>query len=248
MQADIAANSDSTFRYSQGASSPGSHQVGEALDDVGLRRDRVGARSPRAGRAATASATACEPSSCSKHGAASATSPMHVARRRPRAAATLASATSARRTRSRIAARDRVERDQAGERGEAAEQRRVGQRAPECARRARSVAGTVSSRSPPEALGELAEPELVEARAVLLIEDVAVGRQPGEQVHLVQQGRVLDDQRVGLGDRLARPGSAARRCGRRRPPGRRCARSRSSGTPGRGGPRRRPRPRAAPPP
>ena len=42
MQADIAPNSDSTMRYSQGASSPVRTQVRERLDDVRLRRDRVG--------------------------------------------------------------------------------------------------------------------------------------------------------------------------------------------------------------
>ena len=40
---------------------------------------------------------------------------------------------------------------------------------------------------------------------VVLIEQVAVGAQPAEEVDLVQQRRVLDDQRVGRGDRLAHP-------------------------------------------
>ena len=54
-----------------------------------------------------------------------------------------------------------------------------------------------------EPLDELAEPELVEA-ARGVDQDVAVRAEPAEEVDLVQQRRVLDDQRVGLGDRLAR--------------------------------------------
>jgi hypothetical protein len=65
------------------------------------------------------------------------------------------------------------------------------------------VAGTVSSRSWRKPFDELAETELVEAlRGV--DQDEAVGLQAAEQVDLVQQRRVLDDQRVGLHDRLAR--------------------------------------------
>ena len=42
MQADIAANSDSTIRYSHGSSSPVRTRSERRLDDVGLRRDRIG--------------------------------------------------------------------------------------------------------------------------------------------------------------------------------------------------------------
>ena len=73
---------------------------------------------------------------------------------------------------------------------------------PRCSR-ASSVAGTVSRRSRRNRSRELAEPELVEA-ARRVDQDVAVGLEAAEDVHLVQQRRVLDDQRVGLGDRLAR--------------------------------------------
>jgi hypothetical protein len=64
-----------------------------------------------------------------------------------------------------------------------------------------SVAGTVTG-APPEARGELAEAQLLEA-ARAVDQDVAVGLQALEHVHLVQQRRVLDDQHVGREDRLA---------------------------------------------
>ena len=48
MATDMAANSDSTLTYSQGASVAGLHELGERLDDVRLRRDRVGADDLRA--------------------------------------------------------------------------------------------------------------------------------------------------------------------------------------------------------
>ena len=119
----------------------------------------------------------------------------------------------------------------------------LGSGRPRCSR-AISVAGTVSRRSWRKRSHELAEPELVEA-ARGVDQDVAVGLEPAEDVHLVQQRRVLDDQRVGLGDRLARPDRPIVDAAERRPPGRRCAPSRRSGRPGRGGPRRRPRSRAS---
>ena len=65
------------------------------------------------------------------------------------------------------------------------------------------MAGTVSRRSGAEPRDELGEAELVEARGGV-DQHVAVGAEPGEDVDLVQQRRVLDDQRVRLGDRLAR--------------------------------------------
>ena len=41
MHAESAPNSDSTMRYSHGASSPGGDQIGQRLHDVGLRGDGV---------------------------------------------------------------------------------------------------------------------------------------------------------------------------------------------------------------
>ena len=66
---------------------------------------------------------------------------------------------------------------------------------------ANSVAGTVHRRSAWKPVGELAETEVLEA-ARGVDQDVAVLAQAPEDVHLVQQGGVLDDQRVGLEDRL----------------------------------------------
>ena len=55
-----------------------------------------------------------------------------------------------------------------------------------------------------ETLDELAQAELAEAMGGV-DEHVAVTSEPGEQVRLVEQRRVLDDQRVRLGDRLVGP-------------------------------------------
>jgi hypothetical protein len=53
-----------------------------------------------------------------------------------------------------------------------------------------------------EVLDEFAEAELVEALGGV-DQDEAVSAQTSEEVHLMQQRRVLDDQRVGFHDRLA---------------------------------------------
>ncbi len=53
----------------------------------------------------------------------------------------------------------------------------------------------------PEVLRELAQAELVEA-AFAVQKDVGIGIEAGEQLHLVEQGRVLDDQRVRFGNRF----------------------------------------------
>jgi hypothetical protein len=53
-----------------------------------------------------------------------------------------------------------------------------------------------------ESVSEVTEPELFEA-ARRVDQDVAVWSESAEYVHLVQQRRVLHDESVGLGDRLA---------------------------------------------
>ena len=78
---------------------------------------------------------------------------------------------------------------------------------PRCSR-AMSVAGTVSRRSCRKPLDELAEAELGEA-VHGVDEEVAVRLEAGEEVDLVQQRGILDDQRVGLGDRLSERISAS---------------------------------------
>jgi hypothetical protein len=67
---------------------------------------------------------------------------------------------------------------------------------------ASSDAGTVSRWSGLKTLHKLAQPQLLE-RLGGVDEDVAVFFQATEHVHLVQQRRVLDDDRVGLHDGLA---------------------------------------------
>ena len=65
-----------------------------------------------------------------------------------------------------------------------------------------AVAGTDQQTARLEAVGEIAEAERVDA---VLAVDQRVGArpEPGKEIDLVQQGRVLNDQRVGLGDRFA---------------------------------------------
>jgi hypothetical protein len=65
-------------------------------------------------------------------------------------------------------------------------------------------AGTTSSRSRRKPRDELVQAQLAEA-AGRVEEHGAAGAEPGEQVRLMQQRRVLDDQRVRPGDRLAGP-------------------------------------------
>jgi hypothetical protein len=55
-----------------------------------------------------------------------------------------------------------------------------------------------------ESASEATEPEILEA-ACRVDQDVAVGTESAEHVHLVQQRRILHDQSVRLGDRLAHP-------------------------------------------
>ncbi len=243
MQADMAPNSDSTSRYSQPRQLTGAHPVGERLHDVGLRGDGVRrdhlrpAQGHGTGHRLGALDLATHPSSSS-----SARSTCSYAASAARA---LPSPTSPGK-RSRIAWHSAVERDLAGECRQGAEEGGVGQRAPEV------LARDLGGRHGHHALGgespdELREPELARTSDEVLTTEEAVGAQAGEQVDLVQQRRVLHDQRVGVGDGLPQPDRLGRRCGRRRPPVRRCAPSRRSGTPGRAGPRRRPPPRAARP-
>ena len=68
--------------------------------------------------------------------------------------------------------------------------------------RARSPAGTVSRRSWRKPSTNSPRPSSSKLLAVL-IRMKPSGRRPAEQVDLVQQRRVLDDQRVGLDDRFA---------------------------------------------
>ena len=177
----------------------GPDEVGERLDDVGLRRDRVrgdhlgpAERDRRRDRlrafdlptharlrdlvrtkayAASAAATLPAP-----------TSPANFSR--------IAAATDSSETTPLSAAK-------------APSSAAFGSGRPRCSR-ARSVAGTVSRRSGRKRCDELVQPELREA-ARRVDEEVAVRREPGEEVDLVQQRRILDDQGVRLGDRLAQP-------------------------------------------
>ena len=134
--------------------------------------------------------------------------------------------------RSRIAAATRVERDDSGQRGEAAEQGSVRQRPAEVL--AREVGGRHGEQSlRRERADEVVEPELVERAG-------RVDQDDSRPVRGRRRGRP-GGAASGPG-RSARParrsargcGSAGRRCGRTRRPARRCAPSRRSGTPARG--------------
>ena len=100
---------------------------------------------------------------------------------------------------------NRLERDDPGQRREAAEQSRVRKRPPEVLARelgrghGQQPLGRsrcANSSSPSSA-----------TRAGRVDQHVAVGADAGEEIDLVEQRRVLDDQRVRLDDRLARRGS-----------------------------------------
>jgi hypothetical protein len=97
--------------------------------------------------------------------------------------------------------RDGVERDDGGERGEAAEQHRVRQRPAEVLQR---DLGRRHRQQPllAKAPRDLGDAELVEA-APAVDEHVAVAPESLKDVDLVQQRRVLDDQHVRGDDRLA---------------------------------------------
>ena len=112
----------------------------------------------------------------------------------------------------------RGERDLPGERRERPEQGGVGQRPAELLardlgrrHRQRRGWGRGGRRGRPR-------PELLQ-RARGVDQQVAAVVEPGEQVDLVQQGRVLDDERVGVGDRLVQPDGPVVEPAERRPPG-----------------------------
>ena len=124
---DIAANSDSTLMNSHGASRSGLHHLADGLDDVGLGRDRVGAHH-------------LGPAQRDRLGDRPGALNLSQHRSPPRA---VAHVVVGRRGGRRVALADRsgealdaapgqgLERDLAGQRGEAAEQRGVGQGSPE---------------------------------------------------------------------------------------------------------------------
>ncbi len=94
----------------------------------------------------------------------------------------------------------RVQGDRPGQRGEPAEHRRAGQRAAEVAER--ELRGRHREKAAAAVPGgELSQAEVVEALG-RVDQHVAVGAQPAERVRLVQERRVLDEQRIRLGDRL----------------------------------------------
>ncbi len=99
-------------------------------------------------------------------------------------------------------ARDGVERDLPRERCEAAEQRRVGERS------SGVLARELTRGHRHEALGAKALDELAEAQLGKALrgvdQDEAVPPDAREDVHLVEQRRVADDQRVRLHHRFAR--------------------------------------------
>src|SRR5215207_8860412 len=195
MATDIAANSDSTLTYSHGASSPVLTSP-ESASTMWVWGE-IGYAGMTSGRhSATVSATAREPSIClsGMTHALQLTQYVAVGRGGRRGVPARDFAREARADRGG----DRVERDDAGERREAAQQRGVRQRPADVL--ACELAGGHGQNL--EVLGELGESELGEAAAGV-DEDVPALAHPAEDVDLVQQRRVLHDQRVGLHDGLA---------------------------------------------
>ena len=227
------------MRYSQGASSPVLTEVRERFDDVRLRRDRVGGDHLRAAERDRLR-DRLRALDLAKHGELPDLALHELVRGLGRGDVGLADGPGElladRRGDRRRARRRRVS---AAKR---AEESGVRERPPQVLA---SELGGRHRQQPlrAEPLDELAQPELVEA-ARGVDQDVAVRPEPGEEVDLVEQRRILDDQGVRLDDRLAHP-DRRRRCGRTLRREHRCARSRRSGTPGRAGPRRMRRPRAA---
>ena len=157
--ADSAANSDSTMRYSQGASSPvltrsESPSTMCVCGEIGYAAITSGRQS------ATAAATAWEPSICLRMRGL----PDLVLHERVRGlgGGDVGRDPTAPANFSRIAAATDAERDDAADRGEGSEQGGVRQRAPEVL--ARDVRGRHGEQPLlAEALDELAQPELGEA-------------------------------------------------------------------------------------
>src|SRR5881394_2212021 len=193
----IAANSLSTLMKSHGASVPSftsspSPSTMCVCGEIGYAQMTSGRQS------ATASATACEPSVCLSMGQ-SFQFATHDVVGLGRGGDIVLGHGAGKLGADRV--RDGVERDEARQGGEAAEQHRVGQRPAEVL--ARDLGGGHGEKPfTAKALRDLGEAELVEA-ALAVDEDVAVGLEALEDVDLVQQGRVLDDQHVGRQDRLA---------------------------------------------
>ena len=103
------------------------------------------------------------------------------------------------RKRSRIAARTESSRSRPVCAAKPPSRAALGRGRPRCSR-AIAVAGAVSSRPGSKPLAKSPRPS---ARAVIGVDQrVGARREAGKEVDLVQQGRVLDDQRVGLGDRF----------------------------------------------
>src|SRR6478735_9489802 len=194
--ADIAANSDSTRRYSHGASSP-VRTMSESASTMWVCGEIGYALTTSGRQRATARATACEPSSCSRTDDAPFT---YGVGGRERGGDVPLGRPAGEAPANRI--RDRLDRDDAGQRREPAEQRGVRQRPAEvlpCELRRGDRHDTLGAKA---ARRELVEPELVEA-AARVDQDVRLRPDPAEEVDLVEQRRVLHDQRVGLDDRLA---------------------------------------------
>ena len=230
------------MRYSHGASSPVRTRSRERLDDVGLRRDRVGADHLRP---AERDRLGDRPRALElpKHGPAPELA-RHVLVARPRPRRRCRSPTVAG-ERSRIAAATASSETSAGERGEAAEQggvRAAGGRGARARARwpARSAArsgGSRSTNSPSPSSSK-------RARGVDRARSRRRRRPPKTSTWCSSVGSwMISASGSAIGSRSAdRPVVDA---AERRRPARRCARSRSSGTPARGGPRRTRRPRAA---
>ena len=198
MATDIAANSDSTLMNSQRAERARLHHLAQPLDDVGLRRDRVGADHLRPAQG-DGFGDGVRAFSLLEHVRPRVISTAHVrvgrAGRGDVALGHLAGELFADRR------GHRLERDPPRHRGESAQQRRVGHRPADVLEREVGRRHACTG-VPAASLREFADAEFVEgARGV--DEDVALARQAAEHIHLVQQRRVLDDQRVGLQDRLA---------------------------------------------
>src|SRR5512138_3531960 len=95
---------------------------------------------------------------------------------------------------------DRSERDLPGKGRKAAEQGSIRHRPADVLQRELGR----RHRAGPEPVHELIQAELLEA-ARGIDQDGAAAREPGEDIDLVQEGRVLNDDRVGLHYRLAQP-------------------------------------------
>ena len=239
MATDIAANSDSTLMYSQGASWPECDHAPERLDDVRLRRDRVGADHLGAAER-HGLGDSRRTFSLLEHGRPPAFSAHEVRgrrRRRPRSPRRFSPANF-----SRIAAMT-----------DSSDMRPVRRRSLRAAPHSATGARRASSRSPSRArcsrcsglkpAANSPSPRSSNVRA-RVDHDVAVRREPAKDVHLVQQRRVLDDASRRARGPARAGGSAGRRCGRTPRPARPCARSRSSERPAHAGPRGMPRPTA----